>query len=229
MEIAFRGVENLLKDFEKKLFDLIRDTLELGQNHPAVLVKIIQIVEREEKLDEILKAKLINQKLDPFDDINRKSFRRYKELFFHYLRDSISNRFEKCFSKCSDIAEILKEAQMLLDDLTVVLDEIVPCFPDRYKIFDFFFKEYHIRFNTQMLSYANNPELVKAKDIIDLVRWVRQEYEPQLGRLGISDPQPPLIETLEPLYQAYKEHIRVQSQYFQAMFYYFTETWTRVG
>lgn len=58
-----------------------------------------------------------------------------------------------------------------------------------------------------MLSYANNAEVIKPKDIIELVRWVRQEYEPQLARLGISDPQPPLIDTLEPLYQSYRIHI----------------------
>jgi hypothetical protein len=58
-----------------------------------------------------------------------------------------------------------------------------------------------------MLSYANNADVIKPKDVIELVRWVRQEYEPQLARLGISDPQPPLIDTLEPLYQAYRVHI----------------------
>jgi hypothetical protein len=41
------------------------------------------------------------------------------------------------------------------------------------------------------------------------VAWIKEGYEPQLARLGIVDPQPPLLETIEPLYEHYKTHIKV--------------------
>jgi hypothetical protein len=63
-----------------------------------------------------------------------------------------------------------------------------------------------------MLGYANFPEKLIARDIIGLVSWVKGEYEVQLARLGYADPQPALLETLEPLYHTYFEHIKVNSR-----------------
>ncbi len=92
---------------------------------------MIQVVEREEYKDNIFRDKLMAQGLDPYDDLHRKSFRRFRELFFMNLRDAISARFDACFGSCNAISQVLEEAQKLLDDLTIVLDEVIPCFPER--------------------------------------------------------------------------------------------------
>jgi hypothetical protein len=66
IEISFQGVEHLAEDFEERLFDLAGRTVELGQEHPAVLVKVLQVIEREEKKDQLLKKKLEEKGLDPY-------------------------------------------------------------------------------------------------------------------------------------------------------------------
>ncbi len=143
----------------------------------------------------------------------------------------------------------------------------------RYGIFDFFIKEYHIRFNTLMLGYTIQPEKINAGEIIGLGRHghISLMKCSELGKNGIwtsagktgcilmigkrlvfnfvgerrkkiwktripfsheqiirlstlqhvfnllsslskvSDIQPLLLETLEPLFQRYFEHIRVMS------------------
>lgn len=96
---------------------------------------MLQIIEREETNDEILFKKLEKQGLDPYDEVHSKSFRRYKERFFMNLRDAISTRFDECFSNTPEVDEILRQAEALLDDLTSVLDDVVPCFPSKYGVF----------------------------------------------------------------------------------------------
>jgi hypothetical protein len=38
-------------------------------------------------------------------------------------------RFDEVFRESSSISSILPNAQTIIDDLIVVLDEVVPCFP----------------------------------------------------------------------------------------------------
>jgi hypothetical protein len=94
----------------------------------------MQVIERDNKYDEILREQLEQQGLDPDDDVNSKSFRRYKEQLFQHLRDSISKRFDDTFKDCPGIGEILPKTGTLIDDLILVLDDLVPCFPPRFSL-----------------------------------------------------------------------------------------------
>ncbi len=75
--------------------------------------------------------------------------------------------------------DIVEAAQQILDDLTIVFDEVVPCYPPRheisvmflmssYNIFEVYAKQVHIRFNTLVLNMVANPEQVKANQLITL-------------------------------------------------------------
>ncbi len=124
-------MEQLSTDFEKKVMEIGANTIATCQDHPAVMVKALQIVEREEKLDALLKQKLEAQKLDPYDEVHAKSFRRYKEKFLINLRDAISTHFDSALGNITAVDQIVKESQLILDELTVVLDDVVPCFPTK--------------------------------------------------------------------------------------------------
>jgi hypothetical protein len=90
---------------------VLKSIIDLLKDHPAIMVKVIQVIEREEKMDTILRKKLENQGLDPYDELNSKSFRRYKEKFFTSLRDFIFTRFTTVFGEITIVSEIVKEAQ----------------------------------------------------------------------------------------------------------------------
>lgn len=141
---------------------------------------------------------------------------------------------EEMASEFTDISQ-----GFLDDDITFVLDEVVLCFPIHWKIFEFYCKEYHKNFNTVILNYSVHPEKITPNDIIHIsqyfilshnismymtynracdddciVGWVKNTYVSQMQGLGY-DPQPPLSESCEPLFQTYRDHIRVY-----LLFYY---------
>jgi hypothetical protein len=60
-------------------------------------VKVLQIVEREKKHDDILFERIKEKGEDPFDDKHNLLFRRYKERLFQSIRDSVFMQFEKLF------------------------------------------------------------------------------------------------------------------------------------
>ncbi|PRP80263.1 hypothetical protein PROFUN_12730 [Planoprotostelium fungivorum] len=208
LELCFKPVDQLIADFESQLLEVGNQALDLAQKRPSVLVKALQVVERQEEYDKLLRAKLVSQKKDPDDDRNSRLFKRYKERFFIQMKAKVTDRFESTFLNCDTAGQTLREIQNIIDDLTTVLDEVIQCFPPTWNIFEFFFKEYHIRFNTMFMVYSTDPTKITPQEIIDLISWVNSEYEPQLARLGIPDPQPRLVEALEPLYDHYREHIR---------------------
>eukprot|EP01117_Protostelium_nocturnum_P018815 TRINITY_DN7953_c0_g1_i1.p1 TRINITY_DN7953_c0_g1~~TRINITY_DN7953_c0_g1_i1.p1 ORF type:complete len:592 (-),score=206.05 TRINITY_DN7953_c0_g1_i1:54-1829(-) len=203
---VFDPIEDLLQVFERKLFGIVGASLILGQQKPSVLLKAIQAIEREENLDMRMKNQLKKKGKDPEDPVNRDRFKFYRNQAFQSIQKFISQHFDATFAD-SQPSEMVELAQKLLDDLPIVLDDLTIIFPEKWKIFEFFAKEYHIRFNTILLEYGCSPDKVHAKDIIDIVGWVKNTYEPQIGGLGY-DAQPPLSESLEPLYDIYRAHIR---------------------
>lgn len=55
LQITFKDVERISKVFETRLFTLAGDCLQLAQKKPTVLVRTVQVIERECKQDQILR------------------------------------------------------------------------------------------------------------------------------------------------------------------------------
>jgi len=106
-----------------------------------VIIKVLQVIEREEHRDTSLKNAMIQRGEDPFEEKNLSLFRRYKERMFQHMKDFISKHFEVILEDCIvseggtyAVEKLLVKAQVLIDDLTIVLDEVVPCFPPRFSL-----------------------------------------------------------------------------------------------
>jgi hypothetical protein len=49
------------------------------------------------------------------------------------LTDSLAKKFEELMEGKDEINDAVHAAQELIDDLTVVMDDVVPCYPPRYR------------------------------------------------------------------------------------------------
>eukprot|EP01116_Phalansterium_solitarium_P000650 TRINITY_DN10491_c0_g1_i1.p1 TRINITY_DN10491_c0_g1~~TRINITY_DN10491_c0_g1_i1.p1 ORF type:complete len:735 (-),score=338.73 TRINITY_DN10491_c0_g1_i1:356-2560(-) len=217
LERIFEALDDLVRKFEAKLFTLSKQCIDLCQKHPAVMVKVVQVIEKEERCDQLIKAEMIAKGLNPQASENTSQLQLYRELFFQHVKTSVYERFQARIPNFEELDaggepaaadEALKAASQLLDDLTVVLDDVVPVFPDSYGMFVFYVREYHLQFNNMLQSYATHSTKISPQEMLQLVNWVKREYTPQLKRLGVSDLKPDLLDTLDPLYDAYRNRIR---------------------
>lgn len=108
---------------------------------------MVKIIELEEKADE--EAALLENSPDTTvapsgkraaghitSDITQlikpRGIKNYRIKFFDVIRDSIAKHFQKLYDgNKTDQAKMLQGVDIVVDDLIVVSDELVPCFPGR--------------------------------------------------------------------------------------------------
>ncbi|KYR00334.1 exocyst complex subunit 3 [Tieghemostelium lacteum] len=220
----FGSVPKLSEKFDNKIWDIVAHSISVAQKAPAVLVKVAQIIERE-KLQEIKNREKKKKNLissegiegEEDSDLNKTD---YGDKFIAVLLHSISSRFEPMYlTGQSDLVQTLKEVNKMVDELTVVMDQVSECYPPSYDLFNFFVNQYHSKFYALFGSFSNivesgyNSEYlakqIPSAHILMLIEWVIKDYSTQLSRLGIMDMSPPLLDSLDPLISIYKLHIKV--------------------
>ncbi|KAI9141084.1 exocyst complex component Sec6-domain-containing protein [Paraphysoderma sedebokerense] len=187
LRVYFRRLDELSDRFTKYIWDLANHTLDLLRNNQgSVLVRLVKIIEFEEKADEAAHA------ADQARNSNPELIKSYRSQFFDVLHESITERIEGLFPQFkSDIPKLLQEVRSLvLEDLTLVYDELVPRFPKKYKIFPFYVLEYH-RHVYDLLN-KSILENLETGTILHILRWTRDYYEDMNKKLGITE------ELLEP-------------------------------
>jgi len=209
----FKKIDAVSSEFEQYLWHVARNTLELIKvgNCPAV-VRMVKIIELEEKADE--ESALVETVVDKLPassttshsnkpssilattaDLNYlikpRGIKNYRIKFFDVIRESISKHFQKLYDgNKADQTTMLQGVDIVVDDLILVSDELVPCFPPRYNIFQYFVLEYH-----RNIYEMVNKILSTSMDggaILKLLKWVRDYYQTMTFRLGVGE------ELLEP-------------------------------
>lgn len=74
---VFSPVEKLLLKFDENLLRIIGDAINMAKEKPGVLVKAIQVVEREQILDDKVRKQFLKRKMDPEDPEHR------DQVFYH--------------------------------------------------------------------------------------------------------------------------------------------------
>ena len=59
-----------------------------------------------------------------------------------------------------------QDAEDLLGDLVVVFDQVVPCFPEKYQIFDVFHRAYHKQFSRMVHVLGWHASRLSNSDIL---------------------------------------------------------------
>ena len=232
----FDGLEKLEEKLEKSIFHIVEEMTTMAVRRPATLVKVFQVIEREEKFDRRKKRKLKtadNSSPQIFLAQEDDRIKNYKNRMFEILQTSILKAFDFTFASLEEDLKIeeleedskmkglaldgemqdstiryLKEAENMINDLNIVKLEVSKCSPASYKLFEFFIKEYHKHYHHLIIRFVNQGTILSAKDTLLLVKWVKNKYESFLTSNGYQNIEPSLIEPLEDLMINFRKHVK---------------------
>lgn len=181
---------------------------------PAILVKMLQMVERQEQADGIVRDVLVGRRRGSTQAIDMTTAK--QRYWTGKVMTTLSEYIDTKFSMmCSSIIEIqpidvpmlIAEHEKIVDEIFKVNDLVAPCFPPAYRIFEFFVESYHrllvgLVKNLMELHVSS----LSPADIIAIVNWLR-DYHAQMEGLDTAKVTPVLTDDLGALLQGYNYQI----------------------
>ncbi|KAM8727141.1 exocyst complex component 3 [Acanthopagrus latus] len=176
ISIYFEDVQGLSDELAKQLWMVLQRSMVTVRRDPTMLVSVVRIIEREEKID---RRMVDRKKQTGFIPPGRP--KRWKDKMFEVLEATVSTRIEGTQSVTREadkmwlvrLLEITRK--YVLDDLIVVKNLMVQCFPPHYNTFNRFFGLYHIAVSTRVKELAS--EDLEANEIVSLLTWVLNTYK----------------------------------------------------
>ena len=202
----FERLEKVNEEFDSCFWNLTRAILDIVRcNNPPLVVKIAKIIELEERLDE--KSVAVQEAKSHYQDLANKfrSIRgspRTLKLYFSRFEETIDQAVQEMFEQHvekygEDFLAMLENLDWIYDDLRLVQQEVVPCMPPKWNIFEVYVKHIHKRvYDTIKNIVASEPD---AATIIKILEWIKT-YKSTINReMGISDSKlvPPLLDGKE--------------------------------
>ena len=87
----------------------------------------------------------------------------------------IKEDFNERFKSKSNREETLEETLNLIDELNIMYNKVVPCFPPHYDIFNVYKKAYLENIQVQLKQYLNQEELENSPGLlIPIAHWLSQ-------------------------------------------------------
>lgn len=176
ISIYFEDVQGLSDELAKQLWMVLQRSMVTVRRDPTMLVSVVRIIEREEKID---RRMVDRKKQTGFIPPGRP--KRWKDRMFVVLEGTVSTRIEGTQSVTREadkmwlvrLLEITRK--YVLDDLIVVKNLMVQCFPPHYNTFNRFFVLYHNAVSTRVTELA--AEDLEANEIVSLLTWVLNTYK----------------------------------------------------
>lgn len=172
----FGQVQGLSEELSKQLWMVLQRAMVTVRRDPTMLVSVVRIIEREEKID---RKMLDRKKQTGFIPPGRPKC--WKNRMNEFLEGTVSARIESTQSETREsdkmwlvrLLEITRK--YVLDDLTVVKNLMVQCFPPHYNTFQVFFDLYHKSVSARVQELA--AEDLEANEIVSLLTWVLNTYK----------------------------------------------------
>lgn len=176
ISIYFEDVQGLSDELAKQLWMVLQRSMVTVRRDPTMLVSVVRIIEREEKID---RRMVDRKKQSGFIPPGRP--KQWKEKMFKVLEGTVSTRIEGTQSVTREadkmwlvrLLEITRK--YVLDDLIVVKNLMVQCFPPHYNTFNRFFGLYHNAVSSRVKELA--AEDLEANEIVSLLTWVLNTYK----------------------------------------------------
>ncbi|KAM9718433.1 exocyst complex component 3 isoform 1-T1 [Menidia menidia] len=176
ISVYFEDVQQLSDELAKQLWMVLQRSLVAVRRDPTMLVSAVRIIEREEKID---RRMVDRKKQSGFIPPGRP--KRWKDRMFQVLEGTVSTRIEGTQSVTREadkmwlvrLLEITRK--YVLDDLVVVKNLMVQCFPPHYNTFNRFFSLYHNAVSSRVKELAS--EDLEANEIVSLLTWVLNTYK----------------------------------------------------
>ncbi|XP_034513013.1 exocyst complex component 3 isoform X2 [Ailuropoda melanoleuca] len=194
----FGSTQGLSDELAKQLWMVLQRSLVTVRRDPTLLVSVVRIIEREEKIDRrILDRKKQTSFVPPGRPKN------WKEKMFTILDRTVTTRIEgtQADTRESDKMWLVRHLEIIrkyvLDDLIVAKNLMVQCFPPHYEIFRNLLNMYHQALSTRMQELAS--EDLEANEIVSLLTWVLNTYT-SAEMMGNMELAPEVdVSILEPL------------------------------
>ncbi|CAL8343485.1 unnamed protein product [Merluccius merluccius] len=176
IRIYFEDVQSLSDELAKQLWMVLQRSMGTVRRDPTMLVSVVRIIEREEKID---RRMLDRNKQTTFIPPGRP--KQWKEKMFQMLERTVSTRIEGTQSETreSDKMWLVRLLELtrkyVLDDLIVVKNLMAQCFPPHYNTFHRFFCLYHQAVSARVQELAS--EDLEANEIVSLLTWVLNTYK----------------------------------------------------
>ena len=202
----FDGLEKVNEKFDSCFWSLARAILDIVRcSNSPLIVKLAKIIELEERLDE--KSVAVQEAKSHYQDLANKfrSIRgspRILKLYFSRFEETIDQSIQEMFEQHvekygEDFLAMLDNLDWIYDDLRLIQQDIVPCMPPKWKIFEVYVKRIHQRvYDTIKNIVVSGPD---AATIIKILEWTKTYKSTMSREMGIKDSilQPPLLDGKE--------------------------------
>ncbi|XP_020661885.1 exocyst complex component 3 isoform X1 [Pogona vitticeps] len=194
----FGDMQKLSEELAKQLWMVIQRSLVTVRRDPTLLVSVVRIIEREEKID---RRMLDRKKQTGFIPPGRP--KKWKEKMFNVLDRTVTTRIEgtQADTRESDKMWLVRHLEIIrkyvLDDLLVAKNLLDQCFPPHYEIFKKLLHMYHQALSIRMQDLAS--EDLEANEIVSLLTWVLNTYK-SVEMMGNPQLAPEVdVNSLQPL------------------------------
>ncbi|KAJ8376550.1 hypothetical protein SKAU_G00071300 [Synaphobranchus kaupii] len=172
----FKRVLPLSEELAKQLWMVLQRSVVTVRRDPTMLVSAVRVIEREEKID---RRMLDRQRQTGFIPLGRP--KEWKKKMLEVLERTVSTRIEGAQAETRELDKMwlvrLLEItrRNVLDDLLVVKNLMVQCFPPHYNTFQVLFDLYHRSLSSRLQELAT--EDLEANEIVSLLTWVLNTYK----------------------------------------------------
>lgn len=171
----FGSTQGLSDELAKQLWMVLQRALVTVRRDPTLLVSVVRIIEREERIDRRI---LDRKKQTGFVPPGRP--KGWKEKMFAVLDGTVTTRIEgaQADTRASDKMWLVRHLEIVrkyvLDDLLVAKTLLAQCFPPHYEILGRLLRMYHQALSARMQELA--AEDLEANEIVSLLTWVLNTY-----------------------------------------------------
>ncbi|XP_068092751.1 exocyst complex component 3 [Hyperolius riggenbachi] len=172
----FGKVQHLSDELAKQLWMVIQRSITTVRKDPTLVVSVVRIIEREEKID---RRMMDRKKQTGFIPPGRP--KKWKQKMFDVLEKTVGSRIEgsQAETRESDKMWLVRHLEIIrrymLDDLVIVKNLMVQCFPPSYNIFNKVLELYHQALSSRIQELAS--EDLEANEIVSLLTWVLNTYQ----------------------------------------------------
>ncbi|XP_059478700.1 exocyst complex component 3-like [Neocloeon triangulifer] len=171
----FEDVNELSKYFAKQIKLILGRTLNTVRKEPTVIVTALRIIEREEKAD-----------AEAQERFQRSGFmppgrpKKWKQMSMDVLAVGAAQRIEgtqtdeRSDNKMWLVRHLELTRLLISEDLQVVKDLCVPCFPPHYDVLNMFVKMYHDSLSRHLMDLIHAG--LVGNEYVTLLSWIKNTY-----------------------------------------------------
>eukprot|EP00698_Gefionella_okellyi_P022318 TRINITY_DN7381_c0_g2_i2.p1 TRINITY_DN7381_c0_g2~~TRINITY_DN7381_c0_g2_i2.p1 ORF type:complete len:569 (+),score=138.08 TRINITY_DN7381_c0_g2_i2:44-1750(+) len=197
LEKFFDSVELLARDVMKKIGLILGSALEVAREDPALLVRTLRVVEAEERA----KRKRGDMEVQAETTCHRTQAQ-------EHIQQAVIEQFGRELAQYRTLEEQLRAMDFIFADLLIVQDDVAPCFPPDYAIFDFYTTAYHSCVTMFVQKIIEHQDQVTPPQIAVLYTWAVAYHRQMTNRLGIETLTPRLDKECESLLEKYVDDTR---------------------